>query len=84
MNKLVLGRPLSPTHAPAAPTNVPIDALVQWKEVLAAIYSNHNVGDDTPLTALGDQLVAKQWIDAAHCWYAFYPHRNILNPNADS
>lgn len=78
MNMLVPGRPVSPAHASAAPTNVPIDALVQWKEILAAICSNHKVGDDTPLTALGDQLVAKQWIEAAHCWYAFNPHRNIF------
>ena len=74
MNMLVPGRPMSPTHASAAPTSVPNDALVQWKEVLAAIYSNHSAGDDTPLTALGDQLAAKQWIEAAHCWYAFNPH----------
>jgi len=75
MNTLVPGRPISPTHASAAPISVPVDALVQWKEVLAAIYSNHDAGDDAPLTALGDQLVAKQWVEAAHCWYAFNTHR---------
>jgi len=76
INMLVPGRPVSPAHASAAPISVPTDALVQWKDVLAAIYSNHNAGDDTPLTALGDQLVAKQWIEAAHCWYAFNPQHN--------
>jgi hypothetical protein len=67
MNTPIPGPPISPS---AAPTSVPIDALVQWKQVLAAVYSNHNTGDDSPLTALGDQLLAKQWIEAAHCWYA--------------
>lgn len=71
---LVPGRSISPTHTSAAPISVPVDALVQWKEVLSAIYSNHNAGDDAPLTALGDQLVAKQWIEAAHCWYVFNTH----------
>lgn len=76
MNRLVPGQPISPNYASAAPISVPVDALVQWKEVLAAIYSNHKAGDDVPLTALGDQLVAKQWIEAAHCWYVINTHRN--------
>lgn len=50
-------------------TSVPDHVWVQWKKLLAATISNQPPGNTNATTALGDYLMANNWVEAAHCCY---------------
>lgn len=64
--------PLSPNFPGAAPSAViSADVLSKWAETAAMIISNPMTPEaSSALTALGDQLQANGWYEAAHIWYA--------------
>ena len=49
-------------------TSVPEHVWVQWKKLLSATISNQPPGNTSATTALGDYLMANDWVEAAHCW----------------
>lgn len=53
--------------------DAPEAILEQWQETAAMIVANRFLGDSPAMTlsALGDTLLANDWIDAAHVWYVF-------------
>ena len=62
--------PVSPNFPGNAPTNIPVDVLAKWSETVAMIISGSPSPETSAaLTAIGDQLSANQWIEAAHVWY---------------
>ena len=62
--------PLSPNFPGATPSAViPADVLSKWAETAAMIISNPMTPEaSAALTALGDQLQANGWFEAAHVW----------------
>jgi len=66
-----LSTPLTPNFsAPPPSNNVPHDVLSKWKDTLAMLISSSSNADNTAvITALGDQLLANQWVEAAHAWF---------------
>lgn len=63
--------PLSASFPPTLPPlQLPKDILAKWKETAGMILSGTLTNESSSaLTALGDQLVANSWIEAAHVWY---------------
>jgi COPII coat assembly protein SEC16 len=48
------------------------ETLSTWAETVAMIISSPLSPDNSAaLTALGDQLLANHWVEAAHAWYVF-------------
>lgn len=66
--------PRTPSFAAIPPSNVyppvPPESLSKWADTAAMIISSPLSTDYAPaLTALGDQLLANNLIEAAHAWY---------------
>ncbi|KAF7304925.1 Protein transport protein sec16 [Mycena kentingensis (nom. inval.)] len=80
--------PLTPNFAaPAAANNIPVGTLASWAETVAMMFSSPMTADTSAaLTALGDQLLAHQWVEAAHVCYLLSPQTAPLgglgNPTA--
>ena len=57
---------------PAPPANIPSETLMKWTEIVAMMISSTITTDtSSALTALGDQLLANQYVEAAHVWFVF-------------
>lgn len=55
--------------APAVANNIPVESLADWADIAAMMISNPMTADTSAaLTALGDQLLSHQWVEAAHAW----------------
>jgi hypothetical protein len=66
--------PKSPGFSSNVPTNVSVDVLAKWPETVAMMISNSTSPETSAaLTAIGDQLGANHWIEAAHVWYGLTP-----------
>lgn len=53
-------------------TKIPAESLSKWTETVAMMISSPLTNDTSAaLTALGDQLLANGWIEAAHVWFVF-------------
>lgn len=74
-------QPMQPTVAPVSP-NIPAPfqpsaassaVLSKWAQTLAMIISSPMTAElSSAVTALGDQLSANGWFEAAHAWYALF------------
>jgi len=67
--------PVVAPQAPIAPEN-----LTKWAETVAMmITSPLTLENSSALTALGDQLLACNWVDAAHAWYVicYLPYQSF-------
>ncbi|CCM02366.1 uncharacterized protein FIBRA_04461 [Fibroporia radiculosa] len=65
--------------APVEPMNLPVEVLAKWTEAVAMIYTNPmTLETSSTLTALGDQLVANQWYEAAHACYLLSPQTSPI------
>ncbi|KAJ6547614.1 Sec23-binding domain of Sec16-domain-containing protein, partial [Mycena capillaripes] len=80
--------PMTPNFAaPALANNIPVQSLAEWADTAAMILSNPMTPDTSAaLTALGDQLLSHQWVEAAHACYLLSPQTSpiggIGNPSA--
>ncbi|EMD38408.1 hypothetical protein CERSUDRAFT_82659 [Gelatoporia subvermispora B] len=63
--------PVSPNFpAPAPPMDIPSEILAKWADTAAMMLSNPTSSESVAaLTALGDQLAANKWCEAAHACY---------------
>lgn len=49
--------------------SVPLESLAKWAETAAMVISSPLTTETSAaLTALGDQLLANDWVEAAHAW----------------
>ncbi|KAJ7219322.1 Sec23-binding domain of Sec16-domain-containing protein, partial [Mycena pura] len=80
--------PVTPNFAaPAVANNIPTESLAAWADTAAMMLSSPMTADTSAaLTALGDQLLAHQWVEAAHACYLLSPQTSpiggIGNPTA--
>ncbi|KAJ7632637.1 Sec23-binding domain of Sec16-domain-containing protein [Roridomyces roridus] len=80
--------PMTPNFAaPALANNIPTDSLAAWADTAAMMLSSPmNADTSAALTALGDQLLAHQVVEAAHACYLLSPQTSpvggIGNPSA--
>ncbi|KAJ7709887.1 Sec23-binding domain of Sec16-domain-containing protein [Mycena rosella] len=80
--------PMTPNFAaPALASNIPVQSLAGWAETVAMMLSSPLTSDTSAaLTALGDQLLSHQWVEAAHACYLLSPQTSpvggIGNPSA--
>ncbi|KAJ6496726.1 Sec23-binding domain of Sec16-domain-containing protein [Mycena vitilis] len=67
--------PMTPNFAaPALANNIPVQSLGDWADTAAMMLSNPMTSDTSAaLTALGDQLLSHQWVEAAHACYLLSP-----------
>ncbi|KAI0079939.1 hypothetical protein K474DRAFT_1638790 [Panus rudis PR-1116 ss-1] len=67
--------PLTPSFPqPQAGVPIPEEVLSKWAETVAMLISSPlSTETSAALTALGDQLAANDWIDAAHACYLLSP-----------
>ncbi|RPD66236.1 hypothetical protein L226DRAFT_609114 [Lentinus tigrinus ALCF2SS1-7] len=71
--------PLTPNFQLIQPLNIPQEVLATWAKTAAMILSNPPTPESSAaLTALGDQLAAHQWIEAAHACYLLSPQTSPL------
>ncbi|KAI0670288.1 Sec23-binding domain of Sec16-domain-containing protein [Trametes maxima] len=71
--------PMTPNFPAVQPLNIPQDVLGNWAQTAAMILSNPLTPDvSSALTALGDQLFAHQWVEAAHACYLLSPQTSPL------
>ncbi|TFY71190.1 hypothetical protein EVG20_g1803 [Dentipellis fragilis] len=72
--------PLSPNFpAPSVTTAIPSESLSKWCETAAMIMSGPSQAESTSaLMALGDCLLANQWIEAAHSCYLLAGQASVL------
>ncbi|EKM55569.1 uncharacterized protein PHACADRAFT_144091 [Phanerochaete carnosa HHB-10118-sp] len=72
--------PISASFLPLMPPMVlPKDVLAKWTETTAMILSSTMTTDTySTLTALGDQLAANNWIEAAHVCYLLSPQTSLM------
>ncbi|KAL6309244.1 Sec23-binding domain of Sec16-domain-containing protein [Sparassis latifolia] len=63
--------PISPNFPGSAEImNLPVEVMSKWADTAAMIISNPMTAESSStLTALGDQLAANQWFEAAHVCY---------------
>ena len=63
--------PLTPNFQMIQPLDISQEVLATWAKTAAMILSNPTTPESSAaLSALGDQLVAHNWVEAAHVWYA--------------
>ncbi|KAJ7155946.1 Sec23-binding domain of Sec16-domain-containing protein [Mycena crocata] len=80
--------PMTPNFsAPALANNIPTESLATWADTAAMMLSSPMTTDiSSALTALGDQLLSHQWVEAAHACYLLAPQTSpvggIGNPSA--
>ncbi|KAJ7452366.1 Sec23-binding domain of Sec16-domain-containing protein [Mycena galericulata] len=80
--------PMTPNFAaPALANNIPAESLAAWADTAAMMLSSPMTADTSAsLTALGDQLLSHQWVEAAHACYLLSPQTSpvggIGNPTA--
>ncbi|KXN89245.1 COPII coat assembly protein sec-16 [Leucoagaricus sp. SymC.cos] len=72
---------------PAAGTKIPTESLAKWAETVAMMLVSPLTPDaSAALTALGDQLMANGWLEAAHACYMLSPQTSpvggVGNPAA--
>ncbi|KAF9533001.1 Sec23-binding domain of Sec16-domain-containing protein [Crepidotus variabilis] len=61
------------------PLNIPTESLAKWAETVAMIISSPLTAETSAaLTALGDQLAARGWIDAAHACFLLSPQTSAV------
>ncbi|KAG8802519.1 hypothetical protein FRC17_006397, partial [Serendipita sp. 399] len=67
---------VSSSHASISPdvpvteaTSVPEETWAQWRKLLAAAIANQGSNQTAATTALGDYLLANNWVEPAHCCY---------------
>ncbi|KAK2466902.1 hypothetical protein APHAL10511_001160 [Amanita phalloides] len=72
--------PRTPGFRPPAPSaNIPLETLAKWGEIVAMIISSTITLDtSSALTALGDQLFANQYVEAAHACYLLAPQTSLM------
>ncbi|KAF8334307.1 Sec23-binding domain of Sec16-domain-containing protein [Cantharellus anzutake] len=73
--------PISPNF-PKLPitSSVSSEALSRWPETAATVISNFSSGEHaSTLTNLGDRLLSKGWIEAAHVCYLLSPQNSPIN-----
>ncbi|PFH54340.1 hypothetical protein AMATHDRAFT_44853 [Amanita thiersii Skay4041] len=72
--------PRTPNFNPPAPSvNIPLDTLSKWAETVAMIIAGPVSQDASlALTALGDQLIASHFVEAAHCCYLLGPQTSLM------
>jgi len=64
--------PRTPQFPGPAQQGVPAESLSKWAETAAMMISSPLTAEvSAALTALGDQLLVNQMIEAAHAWYVF-------------
>ena len=70
--------PVSPNIPPAfQPSAASAAVLSKWPQTLAMIISSPMTTElSAAVTALGDQLAANGWIEAAHAWYVMRRSRH--------
>ncbi len=62
--------PVSPNFPVTQPLNISQEVLATWAQTASMIMSNPSTPESSQaLTALGDQLAAHHWTEAAHAWY---------------
>ncbi|KAJ7235468.1 Sec23-binding domain of Sec16-domain-containing protein [Mycena haematopus] len=80
--------PMTPNFAaPALANNIPAQSLAEWADTAAMMLSNPMTPDTSAaLTALGDQLLSHQWVEAAHACYLLSSQTSLVggigNPSA--
>ncbi|KAF7363490.1 Protein transport protein sec16 [Mycena sanguinolenta] len=80
--------PMTPNFAaPALANNIPTQSLAEWADTAAMMLSNPMTADTSAaLTALGDQLLSHQWVEAAHACYLLSAQTSLVggigNPSA--
>ncbi|TFK42566.1 Sec23-binding domain of Sec16-domain-containing protein [Crucibulum laeve] len=71
--------PRTPNFAALGASPIPVESLSNWAETVAMmIFSPLTSETSSALTALGDQLVANKWTDAAHACYLLSPQTSIM------
>ncbi|EIW59984.1 uncharacterized protein TRAVEDRAFT_45241 [Trametes versicolor FP-101664 SS1] len=71
--------PMTPSFPVVQVLNVPQEVLANWAKTAAMMLSNPLTPDtSSALTALGDQLSAHQWVEAAHVCYMLSPQTSPL------
>ncbi|KAH9926213.1 Sec23-binding domain of Sec16-domain-containing protein [Fomitopsis serialis] len=72
--------PLSASFpGPSEPMNVSLEVLAKWADTIAMIYSSPLTFEtSSALTALGDQLAANHWYEAAHACYLLSPQTSPM------
>ncbi|KAF9005666.1 Sec23-binding domain of Sec16-domain-containing protein [Cyathus striatus] len=79
--------PRTPNFSSASLVPIPPESLTTWPQTVAMIISSPlSLESSAALTALGDQLLANQWIEAAHACYLLSPQTSawggVGNPAA--
>ncbi|KAF9482773.1 hypothetical protein BDN70DRAFT_800853 [Pholiota conissans] len=58
---------------------LPVDSLTAWAETVAMMISSPLTPEaSSALTALGDQLIANDWVEAAHVCYLLSPQTSLF------
>ncbi|KAI8998549.1 Sec23-binding domain of Sec16-domain-containing protein [Trametes punicea] len=71
--------PMTPNFPVVQPLNIPQEVLANWPRTAAMILCNPTTLDSSAaITALGDQLSAHQWVEAAHACYLLSPQTSPL------
>ncbi|CAA7271684.1 unnamed protein product [Cyclocybe aegerita] len=72
--------PRTPNFAAIQPQpTIPPEALDKWAETVAMMISSPLTPEgSSALTALGDQLLANNWVDAAHACYLLSPQTSLI------
>ncbi|PIL24083.1 hypothetical protein GSI_13834 [Ganoderma sinense ZZ0214-1] len=71
--------PMSPNFPATKPLNISQEVLASWAQTASMIMSNPLTPESSQaLTALGDQLAAHQWTEAAHACYLLSPQTSPI------
>ncbi|KAI1795779.1 Sec23-binding domain of Sec16-domain-containing protein [Ganoderma leucocontextum] len=71
--------PVSPNFPTTHPLNISQEVLASWAQTASMILSNPLTPESSQaLTALGDQLAAHQWTEAAHACYLLSPQTSPI------
>ncbi|KAF8964701.1 Sec23-binding domain of Sec16-domain-containing protein [Flammula alnicola] len=69
----------APMQHPIMPPSIPSESLAKWAETAAMIISSPLTPEaSAALTALGDQLLANNWVEAAHVCYLLSPQTSLI------